>query len=132
MVRGGHGPSQDCSRAWVNGGSGRAQAHEWRAGLKFQNLSTARAGLMLPAGLAHVLCCFFCILNNFKLKNKGKEHLARRPAHACSCRCGPKIKFLDHDRPAAQVEDNGPGGASSGLVLERPGPCPPQVVVVFE
>ena len=57
-------------------------------------------------GPAHVLCCIF---DSFKVKTKGKECSTGGPAHAGSCGCGWEIKFLDRDRPAAHVADNGPG-----------------------
>ena len=67
---------------------------------------------------------YFCIFDSFRVKNKEKERSTREPAHAGSCRCGPEIKFLDRDRPAAHVADNGPGRAQivSGRVSARPRP----------
>ena len=59
-------------------------------------------------GPAHVLYCIFDSLR------KKKEERSVRPAG--SCRCGPEIKFLDLDRPATHVANNGLGQASSGLV----------------
>ena len=59
-----------------------------------------------------------CIFDSFKIKNKGKKRSTCGPAHAGSCRCGPEIKFLNRDRHAAHVADNGPDP-------NRVGPCPP-------
>ena len=71
-------------------------------------------------GLTRVLCCcFFCIFDSFRLKKKGNERSAHEPANAGSCQCGLEIKCLDCDRPTAHVADNGPGRASSGLMLGR-------------
>ena len=62
---------------------------------------------------------YFCIFDSFRVKSKGKERSA----------LGPEIKFLDCDTPAVHVADNGPGRASSKLVLgwgpNRAGPARP-------
>ena len=97
-----------CSRARLAG------LCKWQAGLEIFKICPRLGPGPRTRGPGPCFMLFFCIFDNFRLKNKGKKHSARVPAHAVSCRCGPEIKFVDRDRPAAHIADSGPGPNRAG------------------